>query len=62
MLHHSLINSRAQCGIIDWGSAASYLLQPIGQPFIQNCAMRCLNTNELVTNKISIIYEMQRII
>ena len=29
MLHHSLINSRAQYGIIAWGRAASCHLQPI---------------------------------
>ena len=40
MLYHSLINSRAQYGIIAWGKAASCHLQPIS--FILNRAMRCL--------------------
>ena len=42
MLYHSLINSRAQYGIIAWGKAASCHLQPIS--VVLNCAMRCLNT------------------
>jgi len=41
MLNHSLINSRAQYGIIAWGRAASCHLQPIS--VILNCAVRCFN-------------------
>jgi len=50
MLCHSLINSRVQYGIIAWGRAASCHLQPISVAL--NRAMRCLNTNELVTSKL----------
>ena len=40
MLYHSLINSRAQYGILAWGKAASCHLQPIS--VVLNRAMRCL--------------------
>jgi len=60
MLYHSLINSRAQYGIIAWGKAASCHLQPIS--VVLNRAMRCLNSNELVTNKIATLYKMQKIL
>ena len=46
MLYHSLINSRAQYGIIAWGRAASCPLQPIS--VVLNRAMRCLNTDKLL--------------
>jgi len=60
MLYHSLINSRAQYGIIAWGRAASCHLQPIS--VVSNRAMRYLNTNELVTSKVTTIYKTQKII
>jgi len=58
MLYHSLINSRAQYGIISWGKAASCQLQPIS--VVLNRAMRCLNTDKLLTNKVTTIYKMQK--
>jgi len=58
MLYHSLINSLAQYGIIAWGRAASYHLQPIS--VVSNRAMRCLNTNNLLNNKITTIYKTQK--
>ena len=60
MLYHSLINSRAQYGIIAWGKAAPCHLQPIS--VVLNRAMRCLNTDKLLTNKVTIIYKMQKIL
>jgi len=60
MLYHSLINSRAQYGIIDWGKAASCHLQPI--LVVLNHAMRCLNTDKLLTSKVTTIYKMQKIL
>jgi len=60
MLYHSLINSRAQYGLIAWGKAASCHLQPISA--VLNRAMRCLNTDKLSTNKVTTIYKMQKII
>jgi len=60
MLYHSWINSRAQRGIIAWGRAASWHLQPIS--VVLNRAMRCLNTNELVTSKVTIIHKTQKIL
>ena len=60
MLYHSLINSRAQYGIIAWGRAASRHLQPIS--VVSNHATRCLNTDELLTNKVTTIYKMQKIL
>ena len=60
MLYHRLINSRAQCGIISWGKAASCHLQPISA--VLNRAMRCLNTDKLLTNKVTTIYKMQKIL
>ena len=59
MLYHSLINSRAQYGITAWGKAASCHLQPIS--VVSNRVMRCLNTDELLTNKAA-IYKMQKIL
>jgi len=60
MLYHSLINSRVQYGIIAWGKAASCHLQPIS--VVSNRAMRCLNTDKLLTNKVTTIHKMQKII
>jgi len=60
MLYHSLINSRAQYGILAWGKAASCHLQPIS--VVLNRAMRCLNTDKLLTNKVTTIYKMQKIL
>jgi len=60
MLYHSLINSRAQYGIIAWGNAGSCHLQPISA--VLNRAMRCLNTDKLLTNKVTTIYKMQKIL
>ena len=60
MLYQSLINSRAQYGIIAWGKAAPCHLQPIS--VVLNRAMRCLNTDKLLTNKVTIIYKMQKIL
>ena len=60
MLYHSLINSRAQYGIIAWGKAASCHLQPISA--VLNCAMKCLNTDKLLTNKVTTIDKMQKIL
>jgi len=60
MLYHSLINSRVQYGIIAWGRAASCHLQPIS--VILNRAMKCLNTDKLVTNIVTTIYKTQKII
>ena len=59
MLYHSLINSRAQYGIIAWGKAASCHLQPISA--ILNRSMRCLNPDKLLTNKATTIYKMQKV-
>jgi len=60
MLYHSLINSRAQYEIIAWGRAASCHLHPIA--VVLNRAMRCLlNTDKLLTNKVTAIYKMQKI-
>ena len=58
MLCHSLINSRAQYGIIAWGKAASCHLQPIS--VVLNRAMRCLNIDKLLTNKVTTIYKIQK--
>jgi len=60
MLYHSLMNSRVQYGIIAWGRAASYHLQPIS--IVSNHAMRCLNTDKLLANKVTTIYKMQKIL
>jgi len=60
MLYHSLINSRAQYGNIAWGRAASCHLQPIS--VVLNRAMRCLNTDKLLTNKVTTIYKMQKML
>ena len=60
MLYHSLINSRAQYGITARGKAAPCHLQPIS--VVLNRAMRCLNTDKLLTNKVTIIYKMQQIL
>jgi len=60
MLYHSLINSRAQYGIIAWGKAASCHLQPIS--VVLNRAMRCLNIDKLLTNKVTTIYKMQKLL
>ena len=60
MLHHSIINSRAQYGIIAWEKAASCHLQPISA--VLNLAMRCLNTDKLLTSKFTTIYKMQKIL
>jgi len=60
MLYHSLINSRAQYGITARGKAAPCHLQPIS--VVLNRAMRCLNTDKLLTNKVTIIYKMQKIL
>jgi len=60
MLYHSLINSRAQYGIFAWGRAASCHLQPIS--VVLNHSMRCLNADKLLTNKVTTIYKMQKII
>ena len=60
MLYHSLINSRVQYGIIAWERAASCHLQPIS--VVLSRAMRCLNTDKLLTNKVTAIYKMQKII
>jgi len=59
MFYHSLINSRVQYGIIAWGRATSCHLQPIS--VVLNCTMRCLNTDKLLTNKVTTIYKMQKI-
>jgi len=59
MLYHSLINSRAQYGIIAWGKAASCHLQPISA--VLNRSMRCLNPDKLLTNKATTIYKMQKV-
>jgi len=53
MLYHRLINSRVQYGIIAWGRAATCHLQPIS--VVLNCAKRCLNTDKLLTNKVTTI-------
>jgi len=60
MLYHSLINSRAQYGIIAWGRAASCHLQPMS--VVSNLAIRCLNTNNLLNNKVTTIYKTQKIL
>ena len=60
MLYHSLINSRAQYGIIAWGKIASCHLQPISA--VSNRAMRCLNTDKRLTNKVTTIYKMKKIL
>ena len=60
MLYHSLINSRAQHGMIAWGKAASCHLQPISA--VLNRAMRCLNTDKFLTNKVTTICKMQKIL
>jgi len=60
MLYHSLINSRTQYGIIAWGKAASCHLLPISA--ILNRAMRCLKADKRLTNKITTIYKMQKIL
>jgi len=60
ILYHSSINSRAQYGIIAWGRAASCHLQPIS--VVLNSAMRCLDTDALLTNKVTTIYKMQKIL
>jgi len=60
MLYHNLINSRAQYGIIAWGRAASCHLQTIS--VVLNSAMRCFNTDKLLTNKVTIICKMQKIL
>ena len=60
MLYHSSINSRAQYGIIGWARAASCHLEPIS--VVSNRAMRCLNTNKLLTRKATTIYKTQKII
>ena len=60
MLYHSLINSRVQYGIIAWERAASCHLQPIS--VVLSRAMRCLNTDKLLTNKVITIYNMQKIL
>jgi len=59
MLYHSLINSRAQYGIITSGKAASCHLQPMS--VVLNRAMRCLNTDKRLTNNVTTIYKMQKI-
>jgi len=58
MLYHSLINSRAQYRITAWGKAASCHLQTISA--VLSRAMRCLNTDKLLTNKVTTIYKMQK--
>jgi len=58
MLYHSLINSRTQYGIIAWGRAASCHLQPIS--LVLNCAMRCSNTNELATSKVTTNFKRRK--
>ena len=50
MLHHSLINSRAQYRFIAWRKAASCHLQPIS--VVLNRSMGCLNVDKLLTNKL----------
>ena len=60
MLYHSLINSRAQYGIIAWGKAASCHLQTISA--VLNRAMRCSITDKLLTSKVTTIYKMQKIL
>jgi len=60
MLYHSLINSRTQYGIFAWGKAASCHLQPTSA--VLNRAIRCLNTDKLLTNKVTTIYKMQKIL
>ena len=60
MLYRSLTNSRAQNGIIAWGIAASCHLRPIS--VVLNRAMRCLNTDKFLTNKVATIYKMQKIL
>ena len=60
MLYHSLINSRAQYGIIAWGRAASYHLQPIS--VVQYRAIRCSNTSEIATREVNIIYKTHKIL
>ena len=60
MLYHSLISSRTQYGIIVWGKAASCHLQPIS--VVLNRATGCLNTDKLLTNKVTTIYKMQKIL
>jgi len=47
--------------IIARGKATSCRLHPIIS-VVLNCAMICLNTNELVTNKIATIYKTERIL
>jgi len=58
MLYHSLINSRAQYGIIAWGRTASCHAQPI--LVVLNYATRCLNPNKLLTNEVTTIYKTQK--
>jgi len=57
-VYHSLINSRAQYGIVAGGKPASCHLQPIS--VVLNCAMRCLNTNKLLTKEVTTICKMQK--
>ena len=60
MLYHSCINSRVQYGIIAWGIAATFHLKPLS--VVLNRAMRCLITDKLLTNKVTNIYKMQKIL
>jgi len=60
LLYHTLINSRVLYEIIAWERAASPHIQPIS--VVLNRAMRCLNTHELATRKVSNIYKTQKIL
>ena len=60
MLYHSLIDSRAQYGITLWGKAASCHLEPISD--VLNRAMRWSSTDKFLTNKVTTIYKMQKIL
>jgi len=57
MLYHSLINLRVQYVVIASGRAASCHLQPI--LVVLNRA--CLNANQLLTSKVTIIYKTLKI-
>ena len=58
MLYHSVMNSRAQYGIIAWGRAASCNLQPIS--VVSNRAMKFFKTNELLPSKVITIHKTQK--
>jgi len=54
------LNSQVQYGIIACWRAAACHLQTIS--VVLNNAMRCINTDKLLTNKVITIYNMQKIL